>query len=127
MRGFGTFRDAVFIPRASNEELLKSILHSNKNDNAMKFQFRFAWDAKSTPAFGQQTSVDQLARLSAAPMTSFFSWRSLIQQRALEVHSVSAGMQCRKRRFSFRFQKALPVYWEIAHVWRKTQNSPRNS
>ena len=28
-----------------------------------------------------------------------------------------------KRPFSFRFQKALPVYCEIAHAWRKTQKN----
>ena len=84
----GSFRDAVFIPRASNEELLKSILYSNENDNVLKFQFRFAWNARLSPAFGQRTSVDQLAQLS---VTGFFSWRGLIQQRAFEVHSFGAG------------------------------------
>ena len=46
-------------------------------------------------------------------MTGVLSWRG-IQQSALEVHSFSAGMLCRKRRCSFRFQKALS--WELAHV-----------
>ena len=119
LRDFGSFRDAVFIPRASNEELSKFILHSNENDKVMKFQFRFAWNAKSSLAFGQRTSVDQLAQLSVAPMNGFFSWRGLFPQRELEIHSFSAGMQRSKRRFSFCFQKALPVYWEIAHAWRK--------
>ena len=49
-----------------------------------------------------------------ASMRGVFSWRGLIQQRALEVHSFSAGMLCRKRRCSFLFQKALS--WELAHV-----------
>ena len=117
---------AVFLmlssfPGLPTKSFLKFILHSNENDKVMKFQFRFAWNAKSSLAFGQRTSVDQLAQLSAAPMNGFFSWRGLFQQRELEIHSFSAGMQRSKRRFSFCFQKALPVYWEIAHAWRKTQ------
>ena len=95
---------AVFVmlssfPGLPTKTFLKSILHSNENDD-MKFQFRFALNARSSLAFGQRTSVDQLAQLSAAPMTGFFSWRGLIQQRALEVHSFSAGMQ---RRDAFHF------------------------
>ena len=117
---------AVFVmlssfPGLPTKSFLKFILHSNENDKVMKFQFRFAGNAKSSPAFGQRTSVDQLAQLSAAPMNGFFSWRGLFQQRELEIHSFSAGMQRSKRRFSFCFQKTLPVYWEIAHAWRKTQ------
>ena len=116
---WGTF--AVFamlssFPGPPTKSFLKSILHSNENDNVMKFQFRFAWNARSSPAFGQRTSVDQLAELSAAPMTGFFSWRGLIQQRALELSSQLQRWDAAKRRFSFRFQKALPVYWEIAHA-----------
>ena len=65
-----------------------------------------------------QCSVGWLAQILATPMIDFFSWRSLIQQRALEVYSFGAGMGYRKRRFSFRFQKALSS-WEPAHIWRK--------
>ena len=90
-------------PRLQTKTFLKSILYLNEND-VMKFQFRFAWNARSYPAFGQRTSVDQLAQLSAAPMTGFFSWRGLIQQRALEVHSFSAGMQ-RRDAFHFIFKR----------------------
>ena len=102
---------AVFVmlssfPGLPTKSFLKFILHSKENDNVMKFQFRFAWNVRSSPAFGQRTSVDQLAQLSAAPINGFFSWRGLFQQRELEIHSFSAGMQ-RRGRFSFRqFQKA---------------------
>ena len=47
---------------------------------------------------------------------------SCLKQSALEVHGFSAGPAAKKR-FSFRFQKALPVYCEIAHAWRKTQKN----
>ena len=99
---------AVFVmlsslPGLPTKSFLKSILHSNENDD-MKFQFRFAWNARSSPAFGQRTSIDQLAQLSVAPMTGFFSWHGLIQQRALEAHSFSAGMQ-RRDAFHFVFKR----------------------
>ena len=84
------------------KSFLKSILQSNENDD-MKFQFRFALNARSSPAFGQRTSADQLAQLSAAPMTGFFSWRGL-KQSALEVHGFSAGMQ-RRDAFHFVFKR----------------------
>ena len=107
-------------PGLPTKSFLKSILHSNEIDD-MKFQFRFASvNARSSPAFGQRTSVDQLAQLSAAPMTGFFSWRGLIQQRALEVHSFSAGMQRRDAFISF--SKGVTCTG-IAHAWRKTQKN----
>ena len=108
-------------PVLPTKSFLKSILHSNENGNGMKFQFWFAWNTRPPPA---SSPVDQ--RRSAGTTFSdsesvdgFFSWRCLIQQRPLEVHSFSAVMGCRKRRFSFRFQKALSS-WELAHIWRKT-------
>ena len=109
---------AVFVmlssfPGLPTKNFLKSILYSNEND-VMKFQFRFAWNARSSPAFGQRTSVDHLAELSAAPMTGFFSWRGLIQQRVLEVHSFSAGMQ-RRDAFHFVFKRRY-LSWE-RHKW----------
>ena len=89
-------------PGLPTKSFLKSILHSNENDET-KFQFRFALNARSSSAFGQRTSVDQLAQLSAAPMTGFFSWRDL-KQRALEVHCFSSGMQ-RRDAFHFVFKR----------------------
>ena len=103
---------------------LKSILH-NENGNGMKFQFRFAWNTRPSPA---SRPTDQLRSAGTTFSGSesddwyggFFSWRGLTQQRALEVHSFStAGMGCRKRRFKlFHFQKAFSS-WELAHVPRK--------
>ena len=100
-------------PGLPTKSFLKFILHSNEND-VMKFQFRFAWNARSSPAFGQRTSVDQLAQLSAAPINGFFRWRGLFQQRELEMHSFSAGMQRRdalhfvfKRRYRLRDRTCL--------------------
>ena len=58
-------------PGLPTKSFLKSILHSNENDD-MKFQFRFALNARSSPAFGQRTSVDQLAQLSAARSEDWF-------------------------------------------------------
>ena len=98
---WGTLAVSVMLssfPGLPTKSFLKSILHSNENYD-MKFRFRFALNARSSPAFGQRTSVDQLALLSAAPMTGFFSWRGL-KQSALEVHGFSAGMQ---RRDAFHF------------------------
>ena len=110
---------AVFVmlssfPGLPTKSILKSILHSNENDNVMKFQFRFFWNARSSPTSGQQTSVDQLAQLLAAPMTGFFSWRGVIQQRALEVHSFSTGMQ-RRDAFHFVFKRRYR-YTERSHM-----------
>ena len=99
---------AVFVmlssfPGLPTKSFLKSILHSNENDD-MKIQFRFALNARSSPPFGQRTSVDQQAQLSAvAPMAGFFSWRGL-KQSAIEVHSFSAGMQ-RRDAFHFVFKR----------------------
>ena len=68
-------------PGLPAKSFLKPILHSNENDNGMKFQFRFAWNARSSPAFGptDQRRLAGTTVMSAAPMT-FVSRRSLIQQ-----------------------------------------------
>ena len=116
LRDFGSFLMLSSFPGLPTKTFLKSILHSNEKDD-MKFQFRFALNARSSPAFGQRTSVDQPAQLSAAPMTGFFSWRGLIQQRALEVHSFSAGMQ---RRDAFHFVFKIRYRYRTHDVWRKT-------
>ena len=69
----------------------------------MKFQFRFAWNARSSPAFGQRTSIDQLAQLSVAPMTGFFKLTrsySATCTRSSQLQRWDAA----KRRFSFVFK-----------------------
>ena len=103
---------------------LKFILHSNENGNGMKFQFRFAWNTRPSPA-SRPTDQRRSAGTTFSGSESddwyggFFSWRGLTQQRALGVHSFSNGVGCRTRRFgSFRFQKAFSS-WELAHVPRK--------
>ena len=52
----------------------------------MKFQFRFAWNARSSPAFGPTKQTDQRRSVgtTVSGFDDFFRWCSLIQQRCTQ-------------------------------------------
>ena len=112
---FGSFRDAVFIPRASNEELskIRLVFEREWQRHEVSVSIRLERQVIS----GQRTSVDQLASGSDDWFLQLTWSYSATCTRSSQLQRWDAA----KRRFSFRCQKALPVYWEIALAWRKTQ------
>ena len=87
---------------------------------AMNFQFRFAWNAWSSPAFGP-THQRRSAGTTVSGSDDFLQLTQfLFSNSALEVHSFSAGMQEKTLFISFSKGVTGILSWEIAHVRRKT-------
>ena len=109
----------------SYSDVLKQVFSSSKpNTHTLSFS-PHAHTHFPTSTTGEKDGLTgcEWEQLSAAPMTGFFCWRGLIQQRALELHSFSAGMQ-RRDAFHFVFKRRYR-YTVRSHMpsWRKTQKN----
>ena len=110
LRDFGSFRDAVFITRASNEELSKiHLAFERERRHEVSVSIRLErhvisgvrpTDQHRSAGTTFSGSDDWLLQLTRSYMYSATCTRSSQLQR----------WDAAKRRFSFRFQKALPVY-----------------
>ena len=103
---FGNFRVAVFIPRASNEKLSKLYLAFEREcTTAMNFQFRFAWNAWSSPAFGP-TDQRRSARTTVSGSDDFLQLTQSYSATVLSKFTASAlGCSARKDTFHFVFKR----------------------
>ena len=121
LRDFGSFRDSVFIPRASNEELSK-----------IHLAFEREWQHEVSVSIRLERQVISGARptdqhrSAGTTFSGSDDWLLQLTRSYSATCTRSSQLQrwhAAKRRFSFRFQKALPVYCEIAPAWRKTQKN----
>ena len=108
-------------PGLPTKSFLKSILHSNENErHEVSVSIRF-----ERQVISGVRPTDQ-RRLAGTTFSGSDDWFLQLTRSYSATCTRSSQLQrwhAAKRRFSFRFQKALPVYCEIAHVWRKTQKN----
>ena len=122
LRDFGSFRDAVFIPRASNKELSK-----------IHLAFEREWQRHEVSVSIRLERQGHLRRSANGPAS--ISWHNfqLLRWMVSSVDAVffsnvnskftASAVGCSEETlFISPVSRHYRVYWEIAHAWRKTQN-----
>ena len=117
LRDFGSFRDAVFIPRASNEELSKIHLVFEREWQRREVSVSIRLERQVISGL-RPTDQRRSAGTTFSGSDDWFLQLTRSYSATCTRSSQFQRWDAAKRRFSFRFQKALPVYWESALAWR---------